>query len=340
MAINRNALIRYRTIDACLRNRYRHWTLEDLIDACSDALYELEGIDRGVSRRTVQTDIELMRSGKLGYEAPIVVVERKYYAYSDSTFTITNIPITPQDMSVLSEAAALLKQFTGLKMSDDLMEMIAKLEDKVYAQRTRSHPLVEFERNDNLRGLHWIEGVRRCMMDRKCFQVTYKSFRARSASTYPFSPYLLKEYRNRWFVLGRAHVKQAVLLTLALDRIENIEEMEQGAELFIPNTDVDLDTFFKDVVGVTRSLKCRPVHVVFKADRKNAPYLKTKPMHSSQRIIEEDEDGTTFSIDVILNFELEREFLGFGSSVEVLAPRVLRNRIRRVVTEASLMYGE
>jgi predicted DNA-binding transcriptional regulator YafY len=178
------------------------------------------------------------------------------------------------------------------------------------------------------------------MMDRKCFRVTYKSFRARSASTYPFSPYLLKEYRNRWFVLGRTHVKQAVLLTLALDRIENMEEMEQGGELFIPNTDVDLDMFFKDVIGVTRSLKSRPVHVVFKADRKNAPYLKTKPMHSSQRIVEEDENGTAFSIDVILNFELEREFLGFGSSVEVLAPRVLRNRIRRIVTEASVMYGE
>lgn len=52
MPVNRNALIRYRTIDNCLRHEYKKWTLEDLIDACSDSLYELQGIDKGVSRRT------------------------------------------------------------------------------------------------------------------------------------------------------------------------------------------------------------------------------------------------------------------------------------------------
>ena len=73
MPANRNALIRYKTIDNCLRNPYRRWTLEDLVDACSDALYEYEGIDKGISKRTAQMDIQMMRSEKLGYNAPIVV---------------------------------------------------------------------------------------------------------------------------------------------------------------------------------------------------------------------------------------------------------------------------
>jgi len=79
MPVTRNALIRYRTIDNCLRNRARKWTLEDLIEACSEALYEYEGIDKGVSRRSIQMDIQFMRSDKLGYNAPIVVLEKKYY---------------------------------------------------------------------------------------------------------------------------------------------------------------------------------------------------------------------------------------------------------------------
>ena len=49
MPANKNALIRYKTIDNCLRNKYRRWTLEDLVDACSDALYDMEGIRKGVS---------------------------------------------------------------------------------------------------------------------------------------------------------------------------------------------------------------------------------------------------------------------------------------------------
>jgi hypothetical protein len=93
MPVNRNALIRYRTIDNCLKNRHKRWSLEDLITACSQALYEYEGIDKGISTRTIQMDIQMMRSDKLGYNAPIVVLEKKYYSYEDPTFSITNNPL-------------------------------------------------------------------------------------------------------------------------------------------------------------------------------------------------------------------------------------------------------
>lgn len=61
MPANKNALIRYKTIDNCLRNRYRRWTLEDLVNACSDALYDMEGIHKGVSVRTVQGSATVAR---------------------------------------------------------------------------------------------------------------------------------------------------------------------------------------------------------------------------------------------------------------------------------------
>ena len=79
MPVSKNALIRYRTIDRCLRNHYRKWTLADLINACSDALSEYEGRDENVSRRTVQADIQMMRSDKLGYNAPIVVRQNREF---------------------------------------------------------------------------------------------------------------------------------------------------------------------------------------------------------------------------------------------------------------------
>ncbi|RZJ61745.1 MAG: WYL domain-containing protein, partial [Flavobacterium sp.] len=51
MATNKLALLRYKTINECLKNRFRKWTLEDLIERVSNALYEYEGITSGVSRR-------------------------------------------------------------------------------------------------------------------------------------------------------------------------------------------------------------------------------------------------------------------------------------------------
>jgi len=102
MAQNKNALIRYKTIDKCLQNRYRTWTLDELIEAVSEALYEYEGKKNPVSKRTIQLDIQLMRSEKLGYNAPIVVYDKKYYKYEDEEFTITDIPLTETDINVLT----------------------------------------------------------------------------------------------------------------------------------------------------------------------------------------------------------------------------------------------
>ena len=113
MPLNKNALIRYRTIDTCLTNRFRKWTLIDLIDSCSEALYEYEGIDKGVSKRTIQADLQMMRSDKLGYNAPIIVTDKKYYTYDDPNYSITNIPLTNQDLDTLHQVIGILDQFKG-----------------------------------------------------------------------------------------------------------------------------------------------------------------------------------------------------------------------------------
>ena len=205
MPVNRNALIRYRTIDRCLQNRFRKWTLDDLTNACSEALYEYQGIDKGISRRTTQADIEMMRSDKLGYEAPITVTDKKYYTYADKYYSVTNIPLNRHHMEVLGQVAGLLSQFKGFSHFADLTELVTRLEDKIYTRSSQSHPVIDFEKNDNLRGLEWLEVIRRAIVAKETLCVTYRSFKARQEAVFAFSPYLLKEYRNRWFMLGRPH---------------------------------------------------------------------------------------------------------------------------------------
>ena len=115
MPANKNALIRYKTIDNCLRNTYKRWTLNDLVDACSDALNDCEGISKGVSVRTVQMDLQTMRSDKLGYNAPIEVYDQKYYRYSDPDFSIMNMPMSENDYQVLHEAVDMLRQLDNFE---------------------------------------------------------------------------------------------------------------------------------------------------------------------------------------------------------------------------------
>lgn len=336
MPLNRYALIRYKTIDKCLQNRFQRWTLDDLIEACSDALHEFEGVSKRVGLRTIQSDIQVMRSDKLGYNAPIKVVDRKYYTYEDPEYSITNIPLSQQDLSKLTEVAEILKQFKGFSHFSDLSVLVQKLEDKVHAEKENQPPVIEIEKNENLKGLEHLEPVYQSILKKEVLNIWYQSFKARRPGKITFHPYLLKEYRNRWFVLGRKAASQPIL-TLALDRIQ---EIEINNELqYLEDKEFSPEHYYKDIIGVTVNSN-RPTNVHLFVDRQNAPYVLTKPLHHSQQLISKSEKGIEIVIKVIPNFELEREILGFGESMQVLSPPSLRNRIHQRLSNASNQYVE
>ena len=75
----------------------------------SEALYDMEGIRKGISLRTVQNDIQIMRSDKLGYNAPIEVYDQKYYRYADPNYSITELPLTAEDFNLITKAVKMLE---------------------------------------------------------------------------------------------------------------------------------------------------------------------------------------------------------------------------------------
>jgi predicted DNA-binding transcriptional regulator YafY len=334
MALNKNALIRYKTIDKCLQNRYRVWTLDDLIEACSEALYEYEGRDVNVSKRTVQLDIQMMRSDKLGYNAPIVVYNRKYYTYENEDYSITDIPLTENDMNVLTETVEMLKQFKDFSLFSELGGIIQKLEDKVYTERTHQAPVIHLDKNEFLQGLEHLDVLYQAIIKKVVLKINYKSFRAREASVLTFHPFILKEFNNRWFLIGKTSVEKPVV-NLALDRILSIEY-----DLKTPYLDESFngDEYYKNTIGVTVLNDAQLQEVIFRVDNYNAPYILTKPFHASQEVLEMTDEGVIFKIKVHLNFELERLILGFGDSIEVIAPGRLRNRILKKLKRSLEAY--
>lgn len=334
MAVNKNALIRYKTIDKCLQNNFRQWTLNDLIEAVSDALYEYEGKDVDVSKRTVQLDLQMMRSDKLGYNAPIKVYDRKYYKYDDEDYSITNSPISNQDLSKLSEAVSFLKQFQGFSHFEELGSMVQKLEDHVYTQKTHEKSLIDFEKNENLKGLKFLDILYQFILKKEAIDITYQSFKARHESTFTFHPYLLKEFRNRWFVIGK-RLKNEGLMNLALDRIIAINKSEKA---FVLDETFNTETYYKNAIGVSVSPNLEPEKVLLYVNHKQAPYVLTKPFHASQKEVNRDNYGVTISLDVQLNFELEKEILGLGEGIKVIAPERLKRNIKERLYDAVDAY--
>ena len=229
----------------------------------------------------------------------------------------------------------ILKQFKGFSHFQELSGMVQKLEDKVYTSKSKQERIIDFEKNEGLRGLGYLDTIYQAIQKKQTLEITYQSFKARQANEMVFFPYLLKEYRNRWFLLG---IRQGFprLMTLALDRMQHIKTSDVP---FRVNTQ-DLSNYYQDVIGVTVSENLQPQTIHLFVYQSNAPYVLTKPLHPSQTLIEKRNKGIVISIKVQINFELEREILGFGDSMIVLQPPALKDRIWNKLRRANKHYEE
>ncbi len=331
MPANKNALIRYKTIDNCLKNKYRRWTIEDLVEACCDALYDCEGITKGVSLRTVQSDIQIMRSDKLGYNAPIEVYDNKFYRYADPDYSITKMPLSKNDYDVIREATDMLRQLSDFEQFERLDDLIGRLDDSLATGLNKRKPIIHFDSVKDLKGLELLTPLYRHIDNRQTLRIMYQSFNACEPTEVIFYPYLLKEFRNRWFVVGSANDAKKVF-NLALDRIVSIEPVDVK---YVESPKFDPEHFFDNVIGVSTSIKSYPRKIRFWATKEQTNYIITKPLHHSQKIVKEYPDGSCeFQINVVVNFELFSTFLSYGAGVRVISPPVvvdwMRNEARKM----------
>lgn len=126
MPVNLNALIRYKTIDLCLRNTAVLVDIDYLIKKCSEALYDATGNKSGVSERTIRNDIRILRSDILGFKAPIDVKDG-VYKYSDSNYSI--FETTFSEMELLIEIQELLVEEFHNITNKNLPFLLGKLSD-------------------------------------------------------------------------------------------------------------------------------------------------------------------------------------------------------------------
>lgn len=337
MPANKNALIRYKTIDNCLRNRYRRWTLDDLVEACSEALYDMEGIRKGVSVRTVQGDIQMMRSDKLGYNAPIEVYDHKYYRYADPKYSIMDMPMSQNDYEVMQEAVDMLRQLEDFEQFSEMSDVVSRLQDKLAISQSNRKPIIHFDSVPNLKGLRLLNPLYNYITHKQTLSIMYHSFNAKKPVKFILCPYLLKEFRNRWFLFG-SKASDLVLFNLPLDRIVSVEPSDIT---FRENPEFDPEHFFDDVIGVSKNIHETPRLIKFWATAEQGKYIKTKPIHSSQELIRENPDGScVFKIEVVINFEMYSVFMSYGSGVKILSPRKCVDYMKSKLKETVKLYDK
>jgi predicted DNA-binding transcriptional regulator YafY len=324
MPVNKHALIRYQALDRCFANRGRQFFLEDLMEACNEALAEYTGEAKGISRRQLFEDIKYMESDQ-GWAIPLErnkAGKQVWYRYAEPDFSINKRPLNEDEASQLKEALLTLNRFKGMPQFQWVDELVARLESG-FGLKQGAERIIEFEENPYLKGSEHITTLFQAILGKQVLEVSYQGFKQAKPTKLRFHPYYLKQYNNRWFVFGLNEEFES-LTNMALDRIQQIAVTKGKYE---PNEDVDFTEYFEDVVGVTVP-EGAVEHVEILVGMKLWPYMASKPLHGSQKVLRKDEDAVTIGLSVKLNHELQSVLLSYGDEVEVLAPAELRTIMR------------
>lgn len=325
MPKNKNATIRYRVLDRCFRNRRRKFYIEDLVDACNEALMSYDG--SSVSKRQVQEDILFLESeAGAGIDLERCRDGHKvYYRYRDPDFSIMNLPMSQKEAEQLSDTIQMLSRFKGLPQFTWMDEVFVRLRDSFQLDGTVSGS-VAFAQNPDLKGIELFPSLFDAIVKKQVLSIKYHRFGKPSALR-TVHPYQLRQYNNRWFLVGLEERLQprVPVAIIPIDRIDGFEVSE--SIVFQEYRGADFDDYFYDIIGVSLNPEGKKERVVIKAAFPAASYIETKPLHPSQRILERGEGYVMFQLDVIPNYELETLLITYADQLEIIEPKEIRHSI-------------
>lgn len=286
-----------------------------------------------VEERTIRKDLKQIQ------EPPYNAIfcneyrgKERLYRYKDITF---NLPLFEENNEIkqkLDAAIEAVSQYEGTPQFDWLKICLMAIEN---GSVEGVGNIMSFESNADLEGLEHIKSLSDAIANKYPIKLSYKPYRAEEQVFY-VHPYHLKQYNNRWFLIGKPEDKD-VLYNYAIDRILSVEHLSKP---YI-DTEEDFDEYFDDIVGV--SVTDSPVEIIqLMINKGRYPYIKTKPLHWSQKHIKEKdtEDRICVELKVKPNRELISLILSFGPDVIVTSPAFLRETIANRVKEMNESYNK
>lgn len=328
MPANKYALLRYRIIDKCIRNKYKPYpSKEDIRQACEDFLYN--SFNERVSISTVEKDLYAMRNEEgLGYLAPIKFSrDLGGYFYEDPNYSIDKLPLNEDDIEAVKFAAHTLSQFKKINVFDQFSSAIEKLMDRIELsdnlEDASIDQLVIFESGVTTAGSEHLGILFKSIKEKKVVTIEYKSFQAGVSSIRTIHPYLLKQFQNRWYLIS-FEPKSNQLKTFGLDRLVSVKIENQQFET---QPDFSREDFFKYSVGITTG-NFKPQKVQIQFSNLSSNYLESKPLHASQTLIKKNNEGVIFEYFIYLTPELTQQILAWGSHAKVIQPKELCNQVK------------
>ncbi len=329
MPKNKSALERYYIIDDCLTNKRKRFPNKIYI------LEKLEDIlQEGISESTLHKDFAAM---KQLFGAPISYNRyREGYYYQDENFSMSKFPLTEKEIEALDFSTALFQKLKGTKMFSHLENAINRIID---VHRISKHigksesQILQIEEPPAMQDNGYLETILEAIVQEQCLKIKYQPFN-KTVKEHHVSPYVLKEYRNRWYAVGYSNLKKEVL-TFGLDRIKSLSPCK---EKYISARDFNPQDFFKYSLGIIQRHAKQPERVVLWFSKEQAPYIQSQKLHHSQKLIKEYTGEIEIELTLYTTQELKMTILSYGNDVKVLSPETLQTEIKEIIEKAGKLY--
>ena len=324
-----------------LSDIHHYYDINDLTEKVNDMLEDL-GF-KTVTRRCIEKDLVYLTERP--FSAPIKRFKRNgksCVTYKDSSYSIFKQEMSREERNLLREVLNTIGQFDGL----DNFEWLEKFKMGLGKSRRQ---IISFSNNPYLVNSNLLGTLFDIISNKVVIRLSYHTFTDATIKNIVFHPYLLKQYNDRWYLLG-ASADDGKILNFALDRIDEVEPLPERK---YEECQEELSERFEDIVGVTL-YNDRPVeHILCWVSDKSKGYIETKPIHGSYTPIKGEKEqqfrndfpqyqgGMFFTLDCINNYELIRELCSYGKELIVLrSDGNVADDVRKWVEEMNDNYSK
>jgi predicted DNA-binding transcriptional regulator YafY len=333
---NKKIWERYQVIHEVFIRFSRKYSLQELLELVNEKLLERYGDKACIEIRQLRTDLENMEAFPI--DAPIIKEGKRkspVYYYEDRNWKLTKLPSEIQEMNFIQEMARMVKQIRSLR--GVTAEWTSAIDNFCLRMNYPNEPhrnIVSFESAAPPEGMVHFKTLYDAIKKCKTLTLEYKAFQA-EAQKVVIHPYLLKEYKNRFYLLAHTEERNDYRV-YALDRIIGIRGNRTKYK-YCPLSDPN--DYFKEVIGVAvyKNEEAKPVLLKFSALM--APYVKGCELHHSQEVIDELPDGSIIArYHLRKNPELVTTIFSFLDYVEVLGHDELREEIISITEKILRKY--